>query len=68
VTRPLWLISAVVVAAVVAMFATATVTGSAEEQPVSTRYSHEQLQADADMTQQMSVPGASGSRPARPLT
>jgi hypothetical protein len=27
---------------------------------VSTRYSHEQLQADADMTEQMAVPNASG--------
>jgi len=60
VTRWLWAISALLIAVAVATFVTAAVTGPVGQPPVSTRYSHQQLQADADMTQQMSVPAASG--------
>jgi len=60
VTKWLWAISALLIAVAVATFVTAAVTGPGAQPPASTRYSHEQLQADADMTQQMSVPGASG--------
>jgi len=47
-------------AVAVATFVAAAAVGPVSQPPVSTRYSHEQLQADANMTQQMSVPAASG--------
>jgi len=60
VTKWLWAISALLIAVAVATFVTAAVTVPGYQPPATTRYSHQQLQADADMTQQMSVPGASG--------
>jgi len=60
VTKPLWAISALLIAVAVATFVTAAAVGPVDTPSVTTRYSHQQLQADADMTQQMSVPGASG--------
>ena len=59
-TRSLWAMLTLLLAVAVATFVAAAAVGPVAGPPVSTRYSHEQLQADADMTQQMSVPAASG--------
>jgi hypothetical protein len=55
-TWSLWIFIAVVT---VAVFLVAARTGPTST-PVPSGYSHAQLQADSQMTQQMSVPGASG--------
>ena len=53
---PLWIFTAVIT---VAVFVAVALAGP-RSTPMSTGYPHEQLQADLRMTEQMSVPAASG--------
>lgn len=55
-----WALFALIIAVLVAVFVANAVVGPPQAPTVIFRYSHAQLQSDADMTQQMSVPGASG--------
>jgi hypothetical protein len=55
-----WALLALVVAVMVAVFVASAVVGPRETPTVIGGYTHTQLQSDADMTQQMSAPGASG--------
>jgi hypothetical protein len=60
ISKATWALLALVVAIAVAVFVTSAVVGPRESPTAVARYPHTQLQSDADMTQQMSAPGASG--------
>jgi hypothetical protein len=63
-TKPIskgtWALFALAVAVVIAVFVASAAAGPRESPAVIGGYTHTQLQSDADMTQQMSVPGAAG--------
>lgn len=60
ISKGTWALFALIIAVLVAVFVASAVVGPRDPSTVISRYSHAQLQSDADMTQQMSAPGASG--------
>ena len=60
ISKATWALLALLVAVTVAVFVASAVVGPRQAPTGSTSYTHTQLQSGADMTQQMSAPGASG--------